>query len=74
MAKLVAKFAGGAGHPMVRVYWDAAWGEYRVTVPGNRDATYLTGSYTDAIGTARNMAGPGWVDYIQAHGPKPGHD
>lgn len=75
MAKrLVMEYAGGDARGMVRIFWDADWEEYRVTVPGHPGETYHTESYSDAVATARAMAGAGWIDYCQAHDPAPGHD
>lgn len=50
----------GDGGVSVRVYFDVDWAEYRVIpcmddVP-NRDATYYTDDYEDAMATAREMA------------------
>ena len=59
----------------IRVQWDADWEEYRV---GTGPATYHTGSYRDAIGTAFAMAlhyGPERVLWVgRPHRPAPGHE
>jgi hypothetical protein len=53
------RVGGGA----LRVWWDAEWEEFRVTFPGNPKASYHTGSFEDARGTAFREAGDGamWI-------------
>lgn len=41
---------------MIKVVYDAEWGQYQVRVKDDRDATYYTDDKQDALDTAANMA------------------
>lgn len=64
----------GPGGRVARVWWDAEWEEFRVTLPGQPAASYHTGSLSDARETAAVMTGPGAVFIGRAFQCPPGRE
>lgn len=48
---------------MIKVVYDAEWGQYQVRVTGNKEATYYTDDKQDALDTAADM--------VKVHTPNP---